>query len=418
MRNWILTLAVIGGGLLASMLPTGQVRAEEPAAAAAEAPKDPTRGQWDSFLDRWRDGEDAINGWQGEFEERTKVRFGAAIDKSYMWNFNDPASGKSSLHSLDPDHNSANLDLAQVSIARPSENWLPGFGVKLDAGHIARRIKSDWDGDGGVQRGDDFETNDFEVEEAYLTYTLADEAGPLKGLTLKGGKFVTLLGAEVIEPWLNYNFSRSFLFGYAIPATNTGVLVSYPIADTLSVTLGGVAGWDNVADNNNSPSVMGNVTWTACSFFTLGVNGLFGPEQNNKISNKRNVIDVIGTIKATDDLTFVLNYDNGGEENVLAGPRRANWQGFAGIANYAFTDRFSGALRGEWFEDSGGARTGTSQGLWETTVDLKYLVTQHLYGRAEYRHDESGSPHVFEAGTAKATRGQDLVGFEFGYVFN
>src|SRR5262249_56129150 len=111
------------------------------------------------------------------------------------------------------------------------------------------------------------------------------EGGPGKGLSSKGGKSVTLLGAEVIEPWANYNYSRSFLFGFAIPFTNTGVLATYPIFDTLSVSFGGVVGWDNVADNNNSPSFMGNVTWTAPDWPTLGLNGISRPQQTNTPGN-------------------------------------------------------------------------------------------------------------------------------------
>ncbi len=43
-----------------------------------------------------------------------------------------------------------------------------------------------------------------------------------RGLTLKGGKFVTLLGQKVIESPNNLNFSRGYLFGLAIPLTHTG----------------------------------------------------------------------------------------------------------------------------------------------------------------------------------------------------
>ena len=46
------------------------------------------------------------------------------------------------------------------------------------------------------------------------------------GLTIKGGKFVTLLGYEVIESPNNLNFSRSFMFSFAIPLTHVGGLVS------------------------------------------------------------------------------------------------------------------------------------------------------------------------------------------------
>jgi len=395
------------------------------AAAEDEAPKDPTRGDWDGFLDPVRDAEDTLTGWQGSLEEKSKVHVMMGISQGWEWNFNDPGRNAigdlmpNTLRSLDYYHNAGDLDLLQARINRPSEGWIPGFGVTLDVGDIAKRIKSDWNGNGVVKRGDFFEKSNFDAEEVYLQYSLGDEAGPLKGLSIKGGKFVTLLGAEVIEPWSNYNYSRSFLFGFAIPFTNTGVLATYPIFDTLSVSFGGVVGWDNVADNNNSPSFMGNVTWTATDWATLGVNGIYGPEQTNNIGNKRDVVDVVATIKPCDPITFLLNYDNGSEENAVNnGTRNANWQGFSGIINYAITPRFSTAFRGEWFEDSGGTRTGLSQNLFETTLTLKYLITQHLYSRIEYRHDESNKDNVFVAGSTKLLPGQDTLGFEFGYVFN
>jgi hypothetical protein len=222
----------------------------------------------------------------------------------------------------------------------------------------------------------------------------------------------------VIEPWLNPNFSRSFLFGYAIPFTHTGGLISYPITDKLSVTGGPVIGWDNFKDNNGDPSYMGNVTWTATDQLTLAGNGIFGPEQTHRVGPKRAVGDLIATIKATDKLTFVLNYDYGHENDVVGGTRPAMWQGFAAIGSYAFTDRCSAALRGEWFEDHNGARTGIRQDLWETTLDAKYLITQHLWWRLEYRHDESDKSKVFAANTSGALPGQDLLGFEFTYLYN
>src|SRR5262249_52215065 len=283
-----------------------------------------------------------------------------------------------SLRSLER-HNEPTPTFAQLSASRPSDGWfIPGFGVKLDAGKVAREIKSDWDGDGAVDHGDTFETNNFDAEEAYLTWTVPAAPPALKGLTVKGGKFVTLLGAEVIEPWANFNYSRSFLFSFAIPFTHTGVLLSYPITEKLSVTGGAVAGWDQVASNNNGWTGIGNVTYAASDMVTVAANGIWGPSQNNNVSNKRGVIDLVGTIKPTEALTLSRNYDWGDEEGAALTGGTAIWQGFALIANYAFTDRISAAARGEWFEDHGGSRTGLRQTLWEGTLTGKYLITQHL----------------------------------------
>jgi len=182
---------------------------------------------------------------------------------------------------------------------------------------------------------------------------------------------------------------------FAIPFTHTGALVSYPISDKLSVTGGAVEGWDKVQSNNQGWSGIGNVTYTLTDQVTLAANGIWGPEQTNKTGNKRGVADFVATIKPTSALTFLLNYDWGHEDAAAAGNEAGLWQGFAAVANYAFTDRASAAVRGEWFEDHGGTRTGTVQSLYEATVTGKYLITQHLYGQLEYRHDESAKGDAF-----------------------
>ncbi len=386
-----------------------------PARAEDEAPADPTRGQWDSGLDPLREAEDHVVDAQKWLEDRSKIHLGFGIMKSIQFDFNDPQSNVISLHSLDPDHLSSNLDIAQLAASRPSDGFIPGFGLKLNVGRIAKRTKADWDGDGVIQPNDEFEKSDFDVEEAYLTWAIP-EGQPAQGLSIKAGKFVTLLGAEVIEPWNNYNFSRSFLFGFAIPFTHLGVLASYPVTEKLSLTAGAVQGWDNMDDNNSGWSAMGNATYVVSDQVTLAANGIWGPEQTDTTRPKRGVADFVATIKPVEKFTLLLNYDWGHEEFV--GAESALWQGFAAVANYDLTDRWSAALRGEWFEDHNGARTGIRQTLWESTVTAKYLVTQHLSTRLEYRHDESNKDDVFVAGRDKATAGQDLIAVAFTYLFN
>ena len=431
MRTRMLVLGCLAAALAATGLVGGTAaRADE----EAKAPPDPTRGQWDSFLDPLRDFEDnSVSAGQKAVEDATKIHLGLGFTEAYTWDFNRPRSGSLiALHSLEH-HNDGVPVLGQLAASRPSEGWfIPGFTLKLDAGKGARDIKSDWNGNGAVAHGDTFETNDFDVEEAYLTWAMPDD-GPssLKGLTLKGGKFVTLLGAEVIEPWSNYNYSRSFLFSLAIPFTHTGALVSYPITDKLSVTGGAVEGWDKVQSNNQGWSGIGNLTYTLTDQVTLAANGIWGPEQTNKTGNKRGVADFVATIKPTSALTFLLNYDWGHEDAAAAGNEAGLWQGFAAVANYAFTDRASAAVRGEWFEDHGGTRTGTVQSLYEATVTGKYLITQHLYGQLEYRHDESAKGDAFPKDSpgrvnsstgpipiTKFTDGQDILGFNVTYLFN
>lgn len=361
--------------------------------------------------------ERAVVPLQKRIAERSGIHIAAGIIKSWMYNFNDPASGINTLHSLDPDHGSAELDFAQIAATRePRRLLVPGFGLKLGFGRAAKRFKADWDGDGALNPGDTFEKNSFEVEEAYLEWKVPQDLPVLGGLSLKGGKFVTLLGAEVIEPWANQNFSRSFLFGLAIPFTHTGALLTYPLGDKLSASAGLVVGWDNVGDNNDSPSGLGSISYAPSDKLTLSVNGIYGPEQTGRIGPKRGVVDIVATLRPAGGLELLVNYDWGHESEIVRGTRPATWQGFALVASHALGKRTSVSVRAEWFDDSDGVRTGMRQHLWETTLTGRYLLTEHLYARLEYRHDES-SRRAFAAGQGKLLSGQDILGFAFGYVF-
>ena len=90
------TRMLVLGCLVAAMAATGVVggtaaRAEE----EAKAPPDPTRGQWDSFLDPLRDFEDnSITGAQKKIEDATKIHLGLGFTEDLLI----PGEGDGSIH--------------------------------------------------------------------------------------------------------------------------------------------------------------------------------------------------------------------------------------------------------------------------------------------------------------------------------
>jgi hypothetical protein len=104
----------------------------------------------------------------------------------------------------------------------------------------------------------------------------------------------------------------------------------------------------------------------------------------------------------------------------------AQWQGAAGYIIYAFTDKLSGALRAEIFDDMDGMRTlaagvnglgpGNQATYYEFTPTLTYKVAEGLFWRNEYRHDESDSKKVFPRENL-FVRGQDTLATELVYTF-
>jgi len=390
------------------------------AAAAAKEPKIdplPPLGYFDETVD-------GVKGWFN----RHDVYISSGLSTAYQWSFNEPDDNRIPFRNFDNWHNRYFVGLWQLALGYNPTPDLNEFGglIRFDAGRIARpgAVKADWNGSGIV--GDtEFEADEIDFQEAYLLYNV-----PIgNGLTLKGGKFVTLLGAEVVEPWLNPTWSRGFNYQFSGPFTHTGGLATYKVSDMVSVTAGGVVGWDNVEDNNSSPSVIGQIAVSPNDRAAVYVNGIYGPEQtcfpnpgatqSGCNRNKRGVVDVVGSFKLTEDLGFIVNFDFGSEDEASAvNPgRHSTWIGAAGYVTYQITDRFSVATRGEWFSDAQGSRTGVQQDLWNVTFDFKAMLSEYIYTRIEYRHDQSdvgvfttSNPNIFWTG-------DDSVALEVGYYF-
>src|SRR5438105_10137490 len=315
---------------------------------------------------------------------------------SYLYNFNRPDNRVNSIRSLDQQDNSLTLDLFQLQIGKKGPGGL-SFASKIDFGKTASVIGADWNGDGKFT-GITNNGGEVELQEAYLVYA-PEWAG---GWQVKGGKFVTLLGSEVIEAPSNLNYSRSFMFGFSIQCTHTGILFIPPLGEQFAAQIGVVNGWDNVVDNNDGKTLLGSVGWTPSPAFTVALNGTFGPEQKNTSSNPRGVADLVSTI-TLDPVAVSLNADYGHEDQAALTGGSEKWYGFAGIVGLKLED-LTGVpagvyFRGEVFKDDGGGRTGTDQTLNEVTLTGKYFLSEKLTLWAEFRHDGSDASAFAKDGT-------------------
>ncbi len=345
---------------------------------------------------------------------------GFYIDTAYQWNFNRPQNGLNQFRVFDVEDNEFNLHLFQLSFRRyPTMEGsllnLVGFGVKLDFGEDADVIAATGLGD---------EDDAFDLQEAYI-HILAPIGN---GIDIYGGKFVTLAGAEVIESKDDFNYSRSFLFGFAIPFTHTGVRIHYSIAP-FDFIVGLNNGWDQVDDINDGKTIE---TRIGLNFekFSIGVVGYFGPEEENVDGDWRELIDVVATFTPIEKLTLVANLDLGWQQDVdMINPvtdeqfeEDVFWWGVAGYIIYDVSEIVRLVLRGEYFDDKDGFRTGTAQKLWEITPTLqlrpfaRHSPFDNLLLRLEYRHDQSNEDvFVDDDGGLKKT--QDTVAIELLYYF-
>ena len=289
------------------------------------------------------------------------------------------------------------LHQAEIWFERASSTDSPfGFNLDVVAGDDAEKIHS-------LGLGDS--SDSFDLTQAYISYQVPG----VDGLLLKAGKFVTLHGSEVIRRSGNFHYSRSLLFGYAIPFTHTGLMATYAASDVVTLTGGIINGWDNVDDNNEDKSLHAMAGFTPSDTVSFSIGGTYGAE-GAESSSKRTLIDAIVTLKPVDGLTLMLNYDWAEEEDA-AFDGDANWDGLAGYISYDVTDVFSIGGRAEYFNDDDGVRLGAGElELWEGTVTARFKLTDALVASLELRHDESSDGElVFDDFTEDT---QDTVALE------
>jgi hypothetical protein len=175
------------------------------------------------------------------------------------------------------------------------------------------------------------------VQQAYVSF----QVPTLPNLVVDFGRFVTTAGAEVIEAKDNWLYSRSLLFGFAIPATHVGARATYAATPALTLQLSIVNGWDNTVDVNTAKTFGVSGTYTAGN--TTGILTWYGGKEADGL-DFRNLIDLVVTQKIDDKLTLNLNADIGVEGD-------NKWFGISAMGRYEVSKALRLALRAEFFDD-------------------------------------------------------------------
>jgi hypothetical protein len=325
------------------------------------------------------------------------IDFSGFLDGYYSFNNNHPQVGVNQLYDFNDRTNQVDFNLGKLTLSRDPAPI--GFRVDVGFGRTFEIEKTPHPNP---------EFYRF-IEQSYISVKPKN----WKGVEVDLGEFVTWAGAEVIETNGNWNYSRSLLFSWAIPFYHFGVRASAPIGSRWTVGAQVVNGWNAIVNNySNNMKTLGltaaytrkKYTWTNVYYVGpeyTGVNDL-----NQNINRRRNVYDSVLLLTPTDKVSAYVNFDYG-QQNLIGGS--AHWVGIAGALHYQATKRVAFTPRVEWFDDTDGFATGTTQHLHEVTVTGEYKVVDGLLTRLEYRHDGS-NVDFFQHGTVPASsKGQSTV---------
>jgi len=304
-------------------------------------------------------------------------------------------------------------------------------------------------------------SNTLFLEQAYVSI----RAPVGNGWDFKVGKFVSILGYEVMERPANMNTTYGLLFN-VMPLYYTGVLSSYKFDDYLDGKLGVVNGSNSDNNTTTNPNAGDGVALLAALNVTApGGNANWsnnfqystGNDNNTSVSSTDTSLSTTsaanGTVTesaytliyntwgnwapkfANDKLLFAFNAllgNTSGSASSPIGNINSTWYGAGAYAKYQFNDWFSLCSRGEYLGsnnslvngNNGSATTpsgtgtyATGESNWEYTITAGFNVIDNLLIRAEYRLDWGSSIYNNTNGTTNSDGPAHYAGAEVVYSF-
>jgi hypothetical protein len=272
-------------------------------------------------------------------------------------------------------------------------------------------------------------SNSLFLEQAYVSI----RAPVGNGWDFKVGKFVSILGYEVMERPANMNTTFGLLFN-VMPLYYTGVLSSYKFDDYLDGKLGVVNGSNTDNNTTTNPNGSDGVALLAALNVTApGGNANWsnnfqystGTDNNTSVSTQQTTTATSFSYAPVTVSAYTVIYNSWGNWapkfandklllafNALLGSEtgsgsfgvnvNTSWYGAGAYAKYQFNDWFSLCSRGEYLganssgalgnqgapqTTNGGLGHVTGNNLWEYTLTAGFNVIDNLLIRAEYRMD-------------------------------
>lgn len=316
------------------------------------------------------------------------------------------------------------VELDFIKAANPEGG--AGFRVDVQMGEDAQ-----------VVNGDGANNDKFDLQQAYIEYNqslafLGDTDLISDVINFKAGRFATLAGAEVIEGPDNWNISRSYAFGLALPFTHTGVRSNFKlIKDFFDVYFGVNNGWDVAVDNNTGKTWEFGLGYAPLEKLSIFHALYWGNEgmgsDGSETGGPRFLLSNVATFNATEKLSFKGEINIGTQRRVSISTAsggtfdgsqdNVEWHSYAAYARYQITDKWAAAYRGELFRDQQGFRSTTAgaafstrdQTYWENTLTLERQVAENLIARLEYRLDLAKNADAFGNDKDQSTIGAQLL---------
>jgi len=206
-------------------------------------------------------------------------------------------------------------------------------------------------------------------------------------LSVKAGKFFTIIGNEVVAATGNFFYSRQLTFYNAEPFTHTGALTSYKLDDATTIWNGYVTGWDSGFEDNGDAYLGGfsRALGDNVSFIYTSALGRFNENYlGGGVSERGQIHSAILNVGLTDNLRYINQYDYL-HTNDATGIGLRNTFGNIHYLIYDVNDFVSLGSRSEWFNISSEALGIRNSDVYNQTFGMNYKFNPNLVVRPEVR---------------------------------
>ncbi|HWE40181.1 MAG TPA: outer membrane beta-barrel protein [Isosphaeraceae bacterium] len=263
------------------------------------------------------------------------------------------------------------------------------------------------------------------------------------GLDIRGGRFYTLAGYEVVPATGRPLLSVPYMFNYGQPFTHLGMYTTLHLTERINVYNGTINGYDRWFNTHYKWGYIGGVAWSSktqvagtpkATVTIITVQGqdqfpnflpantlvvptgattppyLAGRANIGYGGNWRMLFTTVVTYKWNEKLTQVIETDQSRESNIPGiGPggtaQNAAWYSFGNWFLYSLckdkdgADKLTGVWRSEVFRDNNGVRTGFATTYSEMTLGMIWKPRPYIWIRPEARYDWARSGHPYNDGT-------------------
>ncbi|MEO7530267.1 MAG: outer membrane beta-barrel protein [Sediminibacterium sp.] len=307
---------------------------------------------------------------QTDSTKKSTTNFTYSLDAYYRYDFNDAATGTNNLTSFTNSKNSFELGMASIKV----DHSIGKVSATADLG-LGKRAQ-------------EFSYNDVNtlvaVKQLFISYA------PSAAIKFSIGKWATHIGYELLDAYLNRNYSMSYAFSYG-PFFHTGIKADVSLGGKSAFMIG-------VANPTDFSSTTSPAKVFIAQFSTGTLNDKIKAFFNFQGSAGFNQVDLVVNGIITN--RFAIGYD-GTIKTVQTGTVKNSWSSNALYFNYDPSSKFGITLRGEYFAD-GKNIAGVGASVVQTTLSGN-IHNDNLTIIPEIRMDNAGA-NIFSKNTGTVTK--------------